>query len=186
MKNGTALWAALTALALLAGGAGAMDRPDSWITTKVKAELAAHKSVSAIHTKVETNNGIVTLSGMVRSAAEKELAERYARDVEGVQSVDNRLTVASESGTSEQTLEQQRGPGSRALDKVDDASITARVKAALAGDRATSMLQTQVETMDGAVTLTGTADNQAEKDLAERLAKGVKGVKSVDNQIEVK
>lgn len=145
-----------------------MDRPDAWITTKVKSELATHKDVSALHTKVTTNNGVVTLTGKASSEAEKELTERYARDVEGVQGVDDLLIVMPEETSA-----------------IDDASITMHVKMALAGDRATSALHTDVTTNDGVVTLTGTATSEAEKNLTERVTKDVKGVKSVDNRIEV-
>jgi osmotically-inducible protein OsmY len=175
MKNKFMLWAALTALALLGGQVRAMERPDSWITTKVKASLASHQDVSAIHTKVETSKGIVTLRGKARSTAEKELVESYVRGIEGVQGVRNRIVVMS--GQTDK---------SRVSESIDDASITMHVKAALAGDRATSALRTEVDTKDGAVTLSGTAASGAEKTLAERRAMAVKGVKSVDNQIEVK
>jgi osmotically-inducible protein OsmY len=177
-------------------GASAMDRPDSWITTKVKTTLAGHRSVSAINTHVETNDGVVTLTGTARSDAERELAERYARDIEGVKDVRNEIKVSEKtdraSGSADRMSESnkedkdQRGIGDKALDKLDDATITSRVKAALAGDRATSALRTEVDTTDGVVTLSGTATSEAEKSLAQRLAEGVKGVKSVDNRIEVK
>lgn len=177
---------AAAALAIAAGAWG-MDRPDSWVTTKVKTELAAHKGVSAMHTKVETNDGVVTLSGTARSDAERELAEQYARRVEGVRDVDNQIVVRSgSSAQSDENREQQEGMGSRAIDKIDDAALTSKVKAKLAGDRSTSALHTNVDTKDGNVTLTGTASSDAEKDMAERLAREVKGVKSVDNQIQVR
>jgi hyperosmotically inducible protein len=175
MKNRIMLMAALAALVLLGGGARAAERPDSWVTTKVKASLATHQDVSAIHTKVETNKGIVTLRGKARTLAEKELVESYVRGIEGVQGVHNRIVVMSgQTGKS------------RVSESIDDASITMHVKAALAGDRATSALRTEVDTKDGVVTLSGTAASGAEKTLAERRAMGVKGVKSVDNRIEVK
>ena len=169
MKNRNTLLTSLAALALLCGQARAIDRPDAWITTKVKAELAAHKDVSAIRTKVITNDGVVTLTGKAGSEAEKELAERYARDIEGVQGVENLLVVEPEQSSA-----------------LDDASITMRVKMGLAEDRATSALHTDVDTKDGVVTLKGTATSDAEKDLSERVAKDTKGVKSVVNQIVVK
>jgi osmotically-inducible protein OsmY len=182
MMTRTTVLAALTALMLLGGGARAADHSDAWITTKVKSTLAAHKDVSAVHTKVRTTGGVVTLSGKAGTMAEKELAERYARGIDGVADVHNRIVVMP----ARTGHEDRRGAGSRMLDNIDDSSITGRVKAALAGDRATSALSTSVETNDGAVTLTGTAASDAEKTLAERLARDVKGVKSVDNRIEVK
>jgi hyperosmotically inducible protein len=67
---------------------------DSVITTKVKAELAKEKNVSATHIKVDTDNsGVVTLSGTAKSQQEAERAAQIARDTKGVTSVNNRIMV---------------------------------------------------------------------------------------------
>lgn len=70
-------------------------------------------------------------------------------------------------------------------ERTDDAVITSKVKLELLNNRATSAMRTRVETKNGVVTLSGTAKNTAEKDLATEFAKKVKGVKSVDNQMTV-
>jgi|CXWL01.1.fsa_nt_gi osmotically-inducible protein OsmY len=143
-------------------------RPDSWITPKVKAELMTHKNVSGLKTGVETTDGIVTLTGEADSSAQKDLVESYAEDVEGVQGVDNRMTVR----------------GERSVDaRIDDATITAQVKAALLRRRSTSAVNTEVRTVNGVVFLEGRARNEAEKELVERLARRVEGVKGVDNKM---
>ena len=69
---------------------------------------------------------------------------------------------------------------------MDDAGITASVKTDLAKDPELSALAINVDTKDGAVTLHGPAPSVAAKDRAESIAKSVKGVKSVTNQLEVK
>lgn len=66
---------------------------DSYITTKVKAELAKDKGTSARHIHVTTKNGIVMLDGTVASQAEKELAEKDAKKIDGVAGVHNGLVV---------------------------------------------------------------------------------------------
>jgi osmotically-inducible protein OsmY len=66
---------------------------DASITAQVKLSLLYHRSTSAINTKVETNNGDVTLYGKAGSAAEKNLATKFANDVNGVKSVNNRMTI---------------------------------------------------------------------------------------------
>ena len=66
---------------------------DSYITSKVKAELAKDKGTSARHIHVTTKNGVVMLDGTVNSEAEKELAEKDAKRVDGVTDVHNGLTV---------------------------------------------------------------------------------------------
>ena len=71
-------------------------------------------------------------------------------------------------------------------DKIDDASITAQVKGSLAVHRSTSALRTDVTTRDGVVTLRGEAKNSAEKELAGKLAKDVRGVRDVNNEIMVR
>jgi osmotically-inducible protein OsmY len=66
---------------------------DSSITAQVKMALLYHRSTSALNTKVTTKNGVVTLSGKAANAAEKDLATRYANDVNGVKAVQNRMTI---------------------------------------------------------------------------------------------
>lgn len=183
MKNRTMFLSAFAALTLLGAGARAADRPDSWITTKVKSELTAHKDVSATHTHVATTDGTVTLTGSAKSSAEKQLAGEIAGKVEGVKNVDNRIVVIAPKG---QTREQKEGAGSIMIDKGDDAYITGKVKHALSSHPGTSALSSDVSTKDGVVTLTGTAENEAQKTLAEKVARKVKGVRSVTNDLEVK
>ncbi len=66
---------------------------DSSITAQVKMTLLYHRSTSALNTKVTTKNGVVTLSGKAANAAEKDLATRYANDVNGVKAVKNMMTI---------------------------------------------------------------------------------------------
>jgi osmotically-inducible protein OsmY len=67
---------------------------DSVITTKVKAEFAKDKAVSATHVKVDTDsNGVVTLSGTAKSKAEADKAVTIAKNTKGVTSVKNEILV---------------------------------------------------------------------------------------------
>jgi hyperosmotically inducible periplasmic protein len=66
---------------------------DSAITADVKAKLLADPGTKVFDIHVETNRGVVTLHGTVRSTAEKELAERLAKSADGVKAVDNDLIV---------------------------------------------------------------------------------------------
>lgn len=69
---------------------------DSWITTKVKADLLATKDVSGMDVKVDTVNGVVKLSGKVPSKAQHDKAVDVAKAIKGVKSVDDSdLTVSS-------------------------------------------------------------------------------------------
>jgi hyperosmotically inducible periplasmic protein len=66
---------------------------DASITAQVKLTLLFHRSTSAINTKVETKRGVVTLYGKAGNAAEKDLATKFANDVNGVKNVKNRMTM---------------------------------------------------------------------------------------------
>lgn len=74
----------------------------------------------------------------------------------------------------------------QASNKVSDALITTSVKAELAKDSKLSALAISVDTDSGRVALKGTAPDSESKDRATKLAAGVKGVVSVDNQLSVK
>lgn len=67
---------------------------DTAITGKVKAALVADKDLSALDVAVETNNGVVTLTGTVGTAAQADKAAVVTRGVEGVKQVNNNVKVA--------------------------------------------------------------------------------------------
>ena len=68
---------------------------DASITSQVKYALVSHKSTSALNTKVTTNEGLVLITGIAGSDAEKALVTKLAQDVRGTKSVSNKMTVKS-------------------------------------------------------------------------------------------
>jgi hyperosmotically inducible protein len=69
---------------------------------------------------------------------------------------------------------------------IDNSSITARVKSALASDDLVKAREINVESFRGTVQLSGFVSTSAEKAQAERVAKSVAGVENVKNNITVK
>lgn len=147
---------------------------DAWLTTRVKTALLFHGSVSAVATDVDSKDGVVTLTGRAGSQAQKDLTAEYAADVDGVKDVRNQLTVDAKPSRAR-----------RLEGRVDDASVTAGVKLELLFHRSTSAVSTGVRTSRGVVTLSGKASSAAEKDLTEKIAGDVAGVKRVVNDIVV-
>ncbi len=68
---------------------------DATITAAVKTRFVEDKTVDAAAIKVETLNGTVQLSGFAKSSSEKAQAEQIARNIKGVRSVQNNLSVRS-------------------------------------------------------------------------------------------
>ena len=94
--------AIVTATTLLAATGCAVERKqetvgayvdDSAVTTKVKAKFAEDKTVSAMSIKVDTMKGVVQLSGFAKSNEERLMAERLARNTNGVADVRNDIIV---------------------------------------------------------------------------------------------
>jgi hyperosmotically inducible protein len=67
---------------------------DTAITAQVKTKLLANRNVPGTDIEVNTDEGTVTLSGTVRSGAEKDLADCITKHSKGVEKVNNELTVA--------------------------------------------------------------------------------------------
>jgi hyperosmotically inducible periplasmic protein len=67
---------------------------DAALTAAVKTKLLADPKVSGLKIDVDTKNGMVTLTGTVRSQAEKDEALRLARETENVKNVTDQITVA--------------------------------------------------------------------------------------------
>jgi hyperosmotically inducible protein len=62
---------------------------DTWITTKIKADLASTKDLKSTDISVETNNGVATLTGTVPSEIEHKKAVAATESVKGVVKVDS-------------------------------------------------------------------------------------------------
>ena len=118
--------------------------------------------------------------GGVADKAERKIEELRADARREVTEVKERTRIAGE-----QVATDVRQAGAEAGDKVTDAVITTAVNAEFAKDSSLSATKIDVDTASGRVALRGTAPNAAARDRATALATGVKGVRSVDNQLTV-
>lgn len=117
---------------------------------------------------IDSEAGVVTLTGTVKNASEKPMAQHVAEALPGVRSVDNRLLVSGDP-----------------IPEDSDAWIRSKVKAMLLFHRNVSASKTEVDVVNGIVTLRGEASNSAQKDLTAEYAKDVQGVKDVTNEMTV-
>lgn len=66
---------------------------DASVTAKIKSKMALDETVKAINVSVNTDGSVVTLSGSVRSEAERKRAVQLARETAGVTAVIDRLRL---------------------------------------------------------------------------------------------
>jgi hyperosmotically inducible protein len=80
----------------VATGAGEAQRAmaNASLTTKIKAKMALDDRIDAVAIDIDTEGSVVTLSGTVRTDAERERALTLARETDGVTRVVDRLRVA--------------------------------------------------------------------------------------------
>ncbi|NLC00048.1 MAG: BON domain-containing protein, partial [Pseudomonas formosensis] len=79
---------------------------DATTTATVKSKLLWNRNTEGLDINVTTRDGVVTLEGRADSDAASELAERLARNTEGVRRVENKLNVSAEGGTSDRARAQ--------------------------------------------------------------------------------
>jgi osmotically-inducible protein OsmY len=141
------------------------DLNDSEITTAVVTQLLVEGATPTDAVTVETNEGIVRLTGTVDAVLRKDRAEDIATRVKGVRGVVNNLEVSPPD--------------------VADDTLVKNIEIALADDPATDSFEVTVLADNGNVVLSGTVESFAESQLAARVAKNVRGVASVANNLEV-
>jgi osmotically-inducible protein OsmY len=169
-KRALRVVAAASSLAFLTAPALAEQPEDAWITTKVKLALLTDDLVDGTEVNVDTFDGRVSLHGKVGTEAEKARAATRAKEVEGVEAVENLITV---SGTE------------REVAKSDDAKLRDQVAAALRADGALAHSNVRVQSVsDGVVTLGGTAKTLSAERRAVHTARDVDGVRRVVSEIE--
>ena len=91
-------------------GTGASD---GWLWVKTRFDLAAADDLRDSTINVDVDNGVVTLSGTVASAAQKTKAEQVAKTVEGVKSVKNMLKVSTGNENTNANANTRRGNTNR-------------------------------------------------------------------------
>jgi hyperosmotically inducible protein len=158
-------------LALAAANCERRSVADSAITAMVKSKLEVDNETGSANINVDTKGGVVTLTG-VATQANKEQAERMARNTEGVTRVINNITVETDGENA----------GAGAGMSASDLAILSKIKTRYIAEDVTGA---KVEVRDGVVTLTGNVENAQTKARAESIARATSGVKSVDNMIEV-
>ncbi len=170
MKRTQKPWMHIAAVAAACGLAGSVTADpkhvkDGDLDSVIRKELKEARNVSAEGIKISIKDGEVTLKGEAANLLQKQRAERVASRVKGVRLVHNEMKV-KDSGMS-------------------DVQVRNDVIAALANDPATDSWEIKPQVDGGEVTLEGRVESYAERALAEKVAMSVKGVRDVENKIDV-
>ncbi|MFZ3017326.1 MAG: BON domain-containing protein [Gallionella sp.] len=113
-------------------------------------------------------------------------AETAGKEIDqAIENAGEKVGAATEMA-GEKLGEQVAKTGANLGEAVDDAEITAKVKAAIFAEPGLKTLQISVDTVNGVVTLSGSVDSQSKSDMAKALAAAVDGVTKVENRLELK
>ncbi|HSN56812.1 MAG TPA: BON domain-containing protein [Candidatus Sulfomarinibacteraceae bacterium] len=145
------------------------EMTDAWITSKVTANLTADPEINPFEIDVDTEDGVVRLSGMVETDLQREEAAKLAIRTEGVISVVNDIELG------DLTLEEN----------IEDGWIATTVESKLAADPEINPFDIDVDVLEGVVTLTGSVDTDRALQHAEELARRTEGVKGVENLLTI-
>jgi len=144
----------------------ASSQTDRKIEDAAKASYN-YRTVLEDHVTVKATDGVVTLTGIVQDKDERSLAEDTVENLPGVTSVNDEITIKP------------------SYPEHSDSWIALKIRGRLLVKANVSATDTTVAVQDGVVTLGGTADNLAQKELTEVYAKEIDFVKSVKNNIVV-
>lgn len=168
VRSATLLAAILWAVAGTVAGAADATPPevnDADITAAIVAEFARDRMVQEDGIEVETEEGVVALTGVVPHLLARDRAVRIAESTRAVRAVIDRVEVR---------------PVAR-----PDAEIKADVEQALLVDPVTDSYELDVRVDQGRVTLIGVVDSWAEKQVAIDAVRGIRGVVAVRSHIQV-
>lgn len=144
----------------------AKEIEDQRITNHLETEFWVDNVIPSNTVYIETNEGVVTLTGITTDILAKDRAQEIASATVGVKAVINKIDVMYKPLKS-------------------DSEIKNDVKMALLDDPVTESFEIAVNVKAGVVTLTGEVDSWQEKQLATTVAKDVPGVSEVQNDISV-
>jgi osmotically-inducible protein OsmY len=139
---------------------------DERIEESVRAELEADPAVDAERVRIDVDEGVVELGGVVPHLLMVDAAIERAEMVHGVRAVVDRMEVPR--------------------DGRPDGVVLTRVQEALRAEPALEIVAPSVRVIDGVVTLRGVVSSDAMRQLAERIASSVRGARDVVSQLEIR
>lgn len=128
--------------------------------------------------EITVSNGAVVLTGQIIDAAHQTGLEQLARTTTGVKTVSSKLTVSS--------INNSVSNSTPAINESGDEKLAKEIEFACYKTDAFNLKTIKISAKDGLVILSGEVRSQAEKLLAEHIAKETIGVKNVTNTLEVK
>ncbi|MCC6144848.1 MAG: BON domain-containing protein [Candidatus Hydrogenedentes bacterium] len=154
---------------------------DAATTARIETLFMVNDDLSAFNINTTTHGGVVTLEGFVDDPVARDQAEELARSVDDVRDVKNRLEVGvGDEGSGKDADDDTPRMGDRVRDANLAATVRNRIRSHDAIDGPVS-----VASRNGMISLSGTVGSEDEKTLAEDLASSTRGVRSVDNDLEV-
>ncbi|WP_334014906.1 BON domain-containing protein [Alteromonas sp. S167] len=160
---------------------------DAWIDGKAEATLLFNGNLDSFDINTDVDNGNVILTGKVENSVDKKLAEELVANIDGVKSVDNKLTIVeNRKDMSEDSMsDDMKTAYDKSTSELTDAKIATVIKTRLLMDTDISGFDIDVDVEAGNVTLTGDVDSDAERDLVIAIAKGASDVKDVEDNLRV-
>jgi len=168
---------ATTSSAVLASDQWKKEALDAWIDGKAETTLLLNSNLNSFDINTDVKNKIVTLSGSVENKTEKALAAELVSGLDGVESVNNKLTLIKETSESKESSETMKA--------LTDSKITAVVKTRLLLNSSVSGTDIEVDTHDQTVTLDGQVESNTEHDLAMSIARNVSDVEKVIDNLQI-
>lgn len=154
---------------------------------KLEMAIVLNKHLNPFEIDIDVEGDKAILEGEVDSEIDKDLAESLAEGIEGISSVENRLTVNKNPSKSKAMQDEKvAGDADRDFSQFfSDVSTTASIKTELLANDNIKGLDLNVDTVNNQVTLSGKVQSEAQKSLAESIAKKREGVSKVINNIRV-
>jgi hyperosmotically inducible protein len=144
---------------------------DMWITSDVKMRLLASSQTPGFDINVDTENGEVTLFGVVDSQATKDAATAEARKVDGVKNVANELQIVS--------------PGKQAAVAENDDAVKIAIAKRLDGNSQLADAHISVEVKNGIARLTGDVKSRSDRLTALTLTRATSGVRGLVDDLKL-
>jgi osmotically-inducible protein OsmY len=167
---------------------------DATLNDRIDARLKADATLKKFDVDASVKDGVATLTGKVRTEAEKVRAGRDAH-VAGVTRVDNQLVLDKDAGipvtdkvksATDTTAKKTEQGLSKTGEVITDGWITTKIHGRFVGEDLLKGSDINVDTSNHVVTLKGTVKSDAARTRATEIARTTDGVNKVVDQLVVK